>query len=256
MDFQTVCADEKVIPRSKGIVSRDPSNLLIVDDERAIRTVLRTVLGDCGFSIVEASRGDKALALAHAAQFDAVLLDINLPDINGIEVCRMMRESWPRLPIIMLTVRDAEDSKVEALESGADDYVTKPFHIGELIARVRLAIRRNQNYEEHEQEAIVIGDVFLDPARHEVKKKGRAVHLTPKQFELLHYLMARAGRPILHAKLLRSIWGAEYGSQVEYLRTFIRQIRVKIEDDPAHPRYLLTDSHIGYRFTEGRQESF
>ncbi len=242
--------------RSQAAVNRDRDNLLIVDDERAIRVALRTVLGNCGFSIVEAARGEKALALIHAAQFDAVLLDINLPDMNGIQLCRMIRESSPRLPIIMLTVKDGEDSKVDALESGADDYVTKPFHIGELIARVRLAIRRNKIYSDDEsEETITIGDVFLDPSRHEVKKRGNVVHLTPKQFELLHYLMARAGKPILHTKLLRAIWGAEYGTQVEYLRTFIRQIRVKIEDDPAHPKYLLTDSHIGYRFNESIKES-
>jgi len=237
-------------------VNREISNVLIVDDERSIRVALRTVLSNCGFTTVEAARGGKALSLVHAAQFDAVLLDIDLPDINGIEVCRLIRESSPRLPIIMLSVYDDEDYKVKALESGADDYVTKPFHIGELIARLRLAIRRNKIYSEEAEEAITIGEVVLDPARHMVKKSGRAVHLTPKQFELLHYLMARAGKPVLHAKLLRSIWGAEYGSQVEYLRTFIRQIRLKIEDDPAHPKYLLTDAHIGYRFSEGAQEDF
>jgi len=238
-------------------VNQDSNHLLIVDDERAIRVALRTVLGNSGFSIVEATRGEKALEFVQAARFDAVLLDINLPDFDGIEVCRLMRQSSPRLPIIMLTVRDNEDSKVEALEAGADDYVTKPFHIGELIARLRLAIRRARlfNADEEGEEAIAIGDVLLDPTRHEVKKKGQVVHLTPKQFEVLHYLMARAGRPILHAKLLRSIWGAEYGSQVEYLRTFIRQIRMKIEDDPAHPKYLLTDAHVGYRFSEDLSEN-
>jgi two-component system, OmpR family, KDP operon response regulator KdpE len=230
--------------------------LLVVDDERAIRVALRTVLGNSGFSIVEAARGEKALEFVQSARFDAVLLDIKLPDFDGIEVCRLIHQSAPRLPIIMLTVKDNEDSKVEALEAGADDYVTKPFHIGELIARLRLAIRRARLYnEESSEEAITIGDVFLDPARHEVKKKGQIVHLTPKQFELLHYLMSRAGRPIVHSKLLRSIWGAEYGSQVEYLRTFIRQIRIKIEDDPAHPRYLLTDAHVGYRFSDNFNES-
>jgi two-component system, OmpR family, KDP operon response regulator KdpE len=237
-------------------VNRDLNNLLIVDDERGIRIALRTVLGNCGFSIVEAARGEKALALAHAAQFDAVLLDIELPDMSGIEVCRRLRACSPRLPIIMLTVFDGEETKVEALESGADDYVTKPFHIGELIARLRQAIRRSKLHAgENGRESIAIGDLFLDPSRHEVMKKGQAIHFTPKQFELLYYLMAHAGRPVLHSKLLKSIWGAEYGTQVEYLRTFIRQIRMKIEDDPSHPRYLLTDSHVGYRFTEGSERN-
>ena len=156
----------------------------------------------------------------------------------------------------MLTVADDEDSKVEALEAGADDYVTKPFHVGELIARLRLAIRRYNSVDEDEaQQIIVVGELLLDPSRHRVEKEGKAVHLTPKEFELLHYLMAHAGRPIPHTKLLRSVWGTEHGEKVQYLRTFIRQIRVKIEDDPANPRYLLTDSYIGYRFGEGMEES-
>jgi len=240
---------------SWGVVNQNRDNLLIVEDERAIRMVLRTVLGSCGFTIVEAARATKALALMHAARFDALLLDINLPDMDGIELCRIIRESSPRLPIIMLTVKDSEDSKVEALEAGADDYITKPFQIGELIARVRVAIRRSRiDSDELREQTITIGDVYLDPLRYEVRKKGNPVHLTPKQFELLHYLMARAGKPIHHSKLLRAIWGAEYELRVEYLRTFIRQIRIKIEDDPAHPTYLLTDSHVGYRFREDLQE--
>ena len=224
-------------------------NLLIVDDERAIRLSLRTILANFGFEIVEAARGEEALALVRSSRFDAVLLDINMPGMGGIEVCRIMRKTAPRLPIVMLTVQGSEDRKVEALDAGADDYITKPFQLRELTARLRAAVRRNKIAEDGEA-AIVIGEVALDPARHLVEKKGRSVHLTPKQFELLHFLMIHAGRPIPHAKLLRSIWGPEYGNELEYLRTFIRQIRMKIEDDPANPRYLLTDSHIGYRFSE------
>jgi len=235
--------------------NRESGNLLIVDDERSIRLVLRTILVVRGYSIVEASHGEEALALVRFAQFDAILLDINLPDTSGVDVCRRMRECWPRLPIIMLTVEDSEDSKVEALEAGADDYITKPFHVGELMARLRLAIRRNRVPDEDERDsAIMIGDVLLDPGRRLVEKDGRTIHLTPKQFDLLHYLMAHAGRAIPHATLLRSVWGKEYGSEVEYLRVFIRQIRVKIENDPAHPRYLLTDAYVGYRFSETIEE--
>jgi two-component system KDP operon response regulator KdpE len=146
-------------------------------------------------------------------------------------------------------VRGSEGHKVEALDAGADDYITKPFQLRELIARLRAAMRRNRVAEETDA-VILVGDVSLDPARHLVQKKGRAVRLTPKQFELLHFLMANAGRPVPHVKLLRSVWGPEYGNELEYLRTYIRQIRIKIEDDPAKPRYLLTDSHIGYRFSE------
>ena len=191
----------------------------------------------------------KALSLVRSAQFDAVLLDINMPGMGGIDVCRMMRQTAPHLPIVMLTVQDAEDRKVEALDAGADDYITKPFQLRELTARLRAAMRRNK-MEDTEIRSILVGDVLLDPDRHLVEKKGRPVHLTPKQFDVLHYLMLNAGRPIPHARLLRSVWGPEYGNELEYLRTFIRQIRIKIEDDPANPAYLLTDSHIGYRFAE------
>lgn len=230
-------------------MNRESGNLLIVDDERSIRLSLRTILSNFGFDIVEAARGEEALALVRTAQFDAVLLDINMPGMGGIEVCRIMRKALPRLPIVMLTVQGGEDRKVEALDAGADDYITKPFQLRELTARLRAAVRRSKLVEDVGT-TICIGDVLLDPDRHLVEKKGRPVHLTPKQFELLHYLMVHAGRPIPHAKLLRSVWGLEYGNELEYLRTFIRQLRMKIEDEPASPKYLLTDSHIGYRFTE------
>jgi two-component system, OmpR family, KDP operon response regulator KdpE len=230
-------------------VTSESGNVLIVDDERSIRLSLKTILGNFGFDIVEAARGEEAVALVRSEQFDAVLLDINMPGIGGIEVCRIMRKVSPRLPIVMLTVQGSEDRKVEALNAGADDYITKPFQLRELTARLRAAVRRNRLTDD-QNAAILIGDILLDPGRHLVEKKGRGVHLTPKQFELLNYLMAHAGRPIPHAKLLRSVWGPEYGNELEYLRTYIRQIRMKIEDDPADPRYLLTDSHIGYRFSE------
>ncbi len=230
-------------------MNRESGNLLIVDDERSIRLSLRTILGNFGYEVVEAARGEEALALARTAQFDAVLLDINMPGMGGIEVCRTLRRNDPRLPIVMLTVQDSEDRKVQALDAGADDYITKPFQLRELTARLRAAVRRNRT-EENDNRMIVIGDVLLDPDRHLMEKKGKAIHLTPKQFEVLQYLMANAGRPIPHARLLRAVWGPEYGNELEYLRTFIRQIRMKIEDDPANPVYLLTDSHIGYRFAE------
>ena len=226
--------------------------VLIVDDERSIRVSLRTILSNIGFEIVEAARGEEALSLVRTAPFDAVLLDINMPGIGGVEVCRQMREGSARLPIVMLTVQGSEDRKVEALDAGADDYITKPFQLRELIARLKAAVRRNKAFESEETE-ILIGDVKLDPVRHLVQKKGRSVHLTPKQFELLHYLMANAGRPVPHAKLLRTVWGPEYGDELEYLRTFVRQLRTKIEDDPGNPKYLVTEAHIGYRFSESVQ---
>ena len=227
----------------------DQGTVLIVDDERSIRVSLRTILASIGFTIIEAGRGEEALALVRTAQFDAVLLDINMPGMGGVEVCRMMRKSVPLLPIVMLTVQGNEERKVAAFEAGADDYITKPFHLGELTARLRAAVRRGKT-SSAVTTAITVGDVRLDAERHLVQKNGRPVHLTPKQFELLQFLMTNAGRPVPHAKLLRSVWGPEYGGELEYLRTFIRQIRMKIEDDPANPKYLLTESHIGYRFSE------
>lgn len=230
-------------------MSQNQSTVLIVDDESSIRVSLRTILSGLGFVIVEAARGEEALALVRAAQFDVVLLDINMPGMGGIEVCKLMRKTTPHLPIVMLTVQGSEDRKVEALDAGADDYITKPFQLRELIARLRAAVRRNRASEE-DNSLIMIGDVRLDVTRHLVQKKGRTVHLTPKQFELLHFLMANAGKPVPHSKLLRTVWGPEYGNELEYLRTFVRQVRMKIEDDPANPTYLLTESHIGYRFSE------
>ncbi|MGD0913263.1 MAG: response regulator transcription factor, partial [Terracidiphilus sp.] len=224
-------------------MNRDAGTVLIVDDERSIRLSLRTILSNTGFDIVEAARGEEALALVRTAQFDAVLLDINMPGMGGVEVCRLIRKVSPRLPIIMLTVQGSEDHKVEALDAGADDYITKPFQLRELTARLRAAVRRNKAHENTES-PITVGEIMIDPNRHLLEKSGQAIHLTPKQFELLHYLMVHAGKPIPHAKLLRSVWGPEYGNELEYLRTFIRQIRMKIEDDPATPKYLQTDSHV------------
>jgi two-component system KDP operon response regulator KdpE len=225
------------------------TTILIVDDESSIRLSLRTILTGLGFTVVEAARGEEAVALVRTARFDLVLLDINMPGLGGIEVCRLMRKNAPVLPIVMLTVQGSEDRKVEALDAGVDDYITKPFQLRELIARIRAAVRRNRGAVE-EITQILIGDVRLDIARHLVQKSGKIVHLTPKQFDLLHYLMANAGKPVPHAKLLRTVWGPEYGNELEYLRTFVRQVRMKIEDDPANPTYLLTESHIGYRFSE------
>jgi two-component system, OmpR family, KDP operon response regulator KdpE len=225
------------------------SHVLIVDDERSIRSVLRTILASFGFAIVEAADGEEALALLYNTPFDAVLLDISMPGMSGLQVCRVMRPGWPRMPIIMLTVQESEDAKVEALNAGADDYITKPFHVGELMARLRSAIRRSRTAHDAAGTGIIaIGELSLDPARRLVQSKGQALHLTPKQFDLLHYLMAHAGRPIPHTELLRSVWGPEYGNELEYLRTFVRQIRIKIESDPANPEHLLTDSRVGYRF--------
>jgi two-component system KDP operon response regulator KdpE len=227
-----------------------PGSILIVDDDASVRRAVQITLQTLGFSTSEASGGEEALQLARATPYDVVLLDINMPGIDGLETCRQLRRLLPRVAILMLTVRDNEEDKVNALEAGADDYVTKPFHIRELTARIRASIRRVQVLEDNKNATIRIGDIELDPARREVNKAGNVVHLTPKEFDLLHYLMAHADLPITHGRLLQAVWGPEYGQEVEYLRTFVRQLRKKIEDDSSAPKYLLTDMKIGYRFRE------
>jgi two-component system KDP operon response regulator KdpE len=227
--------------------------ILIVDDEMSIRRALRYTLSNLGFKIVEAACGEEALSLVRTVPFDAVLLDINMPGLSGVEACKIMRRLLPRIPILMLSVRDHEENKVEALDAGADDYITKPFQLRELAARIRAAIRWHNASalpETEDASALHVGDIELDPVRRTVKKANRLVHLTPKEFELTRQLMMYAGRPIAHARLLQSVWGPERAGQVEYLRTFMRQLRKKLEDDPAHPRYILTDVQYGYRFGE------
>jgi two-component system KDP operon response regulator KdpE len=235
---------------SKVRVASWTGSILIVDDDASVRRALHISLQTLGFGISEASSGEEALVLARTAPYDVVLLDVNLPGLDGVETCRQLRRLLPRITILMLTVRDSVDDKVQALEAGADDYVTKPFHIRELTARVRAAIRRAQALEDKPNAIISIGDIQLDPARREVHKAGSFIRLTPKEFDLLHYLMADAGLPITHGRLLNAVWGPEYGDEVEYLRTFVRQLRKKIEDDPGNPKYLLTDVQIGYRFRD------
>ena len=223
--------------------------VLIVDDESAVRIVLSTTLRAMGFEVSEASRGEEALALIGQSSFDAILLDINMPGIGGIAVCRAIRRIAPTLPILMLTVRDAEDDKVEALEAGADDYITKPFAMRELVARIN-AVMRRASEPAAVSSTISVGDVSLCSASRTFTKNGVPIHLTPKEFNILEYLMRSQGKPVTHRKILTSVWGHDYRNNVEYLRTYMRQLRKVIEDDPAHPRYLLTVPYIGYRFRD------
>jgi two-component system KDP operon response regulator KdpE len=226
--------------------------ILVVDDESAIRRALRPPLVELGFQVVDVSRGEEALQMLRPGGFDVVLLDVNMPGIGGIETLRRIRAFAPRLPILMLTVRDAEEEKVEALELGADDYVTKPFSTRELIARIRTAVRRVQAPARAEDAPIEIGDLRLDPVKRKVAKRGQPVHLTRKEFDILYCLMSRAGRVVTYARLLTEVWGADCREEVEYLRTFVRQLRKKIEDDPSKPLYLLTDVFVGYRFADAQ----
>jgi len=225
-------------------------NVLVVEDDIRIRQSLFETLSALGFVIGEAGTGEEAMQRLRMISYDAVLLDINMPGMGGIEACRRICRDYPHLPIIMLTVRDEEDDKVEALDAGADDYVTKPFQIRELTARLRSAIRRSKTLPIPPDAPTVIGSILLDPTRYRVEREGQEIHLAPKEFELLRYLMQHAGRAVPHHRLLTAIWGPEYGNEREYLRVLISQLRKKIEDDPAHPTYILTESYIGYRFRE------
>ena len=224
--------------------------VLLVDDDASIRRALRTTLSALGFEIEEASSGEQAISFVRTERYDAVLLDINMPGRGGIEACRNLRRLAPGLPILMLTVRDSADDKIDALDAGADDYITKPFHVGELTARVRSAVRRSRQAQGESETVIAIGEIELDRERRLVRKSSAIVHLTPKEFDLLYCLMSHAGKPLTHARLLTSVWGTEYGNEVEYLRTFMRQLRQKLEDDPSSPEYILTDPYIGYRFKQ------
>jgi two-component system KDP operon response regulator KdpE len=236
------------MPNSNG-------NILVTDDDPDLRRVLRRTLDALGFEVAESSNGEQAVREVDARQFDAVLMDVNMPGVGGVQACREIRRKDPHLQILMLTVRDSESDKVEALNAGADDYITKPFSIPELTARLKAAVRRASSTRSDTGSAIAVGDIELDAARRIVRKAGSVLRLTPKEFDLLHYLMSHRGIPLPHTKLLQAVWGAEYGQELEYLRTFVHQLRRKLEDDPSAPEYLLTEPHFGYRFCETHSQT-
>ncbi len=221
--------------------------ILVVDDEPQIRRVLRATLTSKGYEVVDARTGEEALEALRDSRFNLVLLDINMPGIGGLETCREIRAS-SEIAIIMLTVRDAEADKVAALDAGADDYVTKPFTTPELLARIRAALRRQPSAGEGAPESIVIEEVEIKLATRRVVVQGRESRLTPKEFDLLQYLLSNPNAAIPHTRLLQAVWGPDYGDEVEYLRVFVNQLRKKIEPDPAHPKFLLTEPWVGYRF--------
>jgi two-component system KDP operon response regulator KdpE len=227
-----------------------PLHVLVVDDEPALRKVFRTSLAASGFVIEEACSGEEAVDILPQHPFDLVLLDINMPGIGGVEACREIRALAPKIGILMVTVRDAENDMVRALEAGADDYVTKPVRFRELVARMRAVVRRLDTASATEPTVIRVADLEMDLEGHCVRKAGELVHLTPTEFELLALLMRNPGVPVTHAKLLRAVWGPEYGTELDYLRSYVRTLRKKIEDDPARPKYLLTEPWVGYRFCD------
>lgn len=226
------------------------ATVLLVEDDSSIRRGLKATLSALNFEIGEASTGEEALMRLRMANYDVVLMDLNMPGMGGIEACRRVRREYPRMSILVVTVRDSEEDKVEALDAGADDYITKPFQIRELTARIRAVLRRSRTPPAAIEEALHVGIFELHPARRLLKKRGQEIRLTPTEFDLISYLMRHAGHPILHAKLLSAVWGPEYGDEREYLRTFIMQLRKKIEDDSANPSYLRTVNYLGYVFSD------
>ncbi|MBZ5600279.1 MAG: response regulator transcription factor [Acidobacteriia bacterium] len=223
-------------------------SVLVVDDEFSLRRMLRTSLSNSGFAVEEAHTAEEALEVMKGRIFDLALLEINMPGMNGLELCREMRALGQPIGIVMVTARDAERDMVQALEAGADDCVTKPFRLGELTARCHAVLRRVHAGHATDEASIRAGDLELDPGRRLLRKAGKVVHLTPTEFNLLAFLMKNQGIPLTHAKLLRTIWGPEYGEELEYLRSYVRLLRKKIENDPAQPKYLVTEPWLGYRF--------
>jgi len=227
------------------------ARILVVDDEPQLRRAVRRALEGHGYEVREADDGGSALSSFQVFRPDVVLLDLMLPDGSGIEVCRELRKSH-QTPIIVLSVIGDESTKVEALDQGADDYLTKPFGSEELLARIRVALRRAVAAKG--QDAVVrSGDLAIDLARRGVTIAGEEVHLTPTEYSLLKYLATNAGRVLTHPMILRSVWGAEYAADTHVLRTYINQLRAKLHDDPSAPRYIHTDPGVGYRFLEPDQ---
>lgn len=238
--------------------TRTPANkqegtLLIVSGDPSARRALHTRLYGVGFDIAESGTGEEAIALCHIVRYEAVLLDLTVPGTHEIALCRELRRLWPRIALFVLSLDGGDGYGTEALEAGADHYLTKPFHTRELTARIRSALRCLRGSYDQTEEFISIADVEIHPARRLVLKAGEPIHLTPKEFDLLHYLMSHAGLPVTRARLLSAVWGPECVNQLEYLRTLVRQLRKKLKDDGEHPKYLLTDSHVGYHFLDPSQ---
>ena len=222
-------------------------SILIVDDEVQIRRFLRASLPGADYNLLEAEKGEEAIHLVATNNPDVVLLDLGLPDMDGTEVVRRIRE-WSRVPVIILSARDEEHDKVGALDAGADDYLTKPFSLGELQARIRVALRNREAGGSPEQASFSAAELEVDFAARVVRLSGEEVHLTPLEYRLLQVLCRNAGRVLTHRQILVDVWGAAYASEHQYLRVFMGQLRHKLERDPARPRFLTTEPGVGYRF--------
>lgn len=223
------------------------ARILVVDDEREMRRMLNIALSAHGYAIAEASSGKEGLNQALIFHPDLVILDLGLPDLDGMEVIGQLRE-WSQLPIIILSVRERESDKINALDAGADDYLTKPFSMGELLARIRVAIRRAAKTED--EPVLTFAELTIDLACRKVLVKQEELKLTPTEYEILKYLALHAGRVVTHRQLLRAVWGPNQG-ETHYLRVYVGQLRRKIEGNPAQPRYITTEPGVGYRFMSG-----
>lgn len=223
------------------------NSVLVADDELSLRKVLRLSLAASGFAVEEARNGEEALGTVRGHPFDLVLLDINMPGTSGIDACRKIRGMSPHSGIVMVSVRDLEDDKVRALEAGADDYVTKPFKLRELTARLCAVLRRTRR-EKHEPEVMQAGNLKIEFLKRLLWRGEEEVYLSPTEFDLMAFMMKHPNVVLTHVKLLRTIWGPEYGGELEYLRTYVRMQHKKIEDAPAKPKYILTEPWVGYRF--------
>jgi two-component system KDP operon response regulator KdpE len=221
------------------------ATILVVDDEPQIRRVLRATLSSNGYEVAEAKNGQEAIDFVIRERPDLILLDINMPDMSGLEACSKIRPSFEG-PIIMLTVRSSEKDKIGALDSGADDYVVKPFAIGELLARIRAALRRSLSEEPLPK--IETPELTVDLDKRMIEVLGERIHLSPKEFDVLRLLILQEGRPLTHKRILQTVWGPDHAEETEILRVVINQLRKKVEKDPAHPQYILTEPWLGYRF--------
>jgi two-component system KDP operon response regulator KdpE len=221
------------------------TTLLLVDDEPQIRRVLQTTLCEAGYGVILAKNGQEGIDTVVREHPDLVLLDINLPDMSGFDACRLIRLSFAG-PILMLSVRNSVRDKIDALDAGADDYIVKPFAMAELLARVRAALRRSS--AEQPLPKIETSELTVDFEMRMVTVRGNSVHLTPKEFDVLRLLVTQEGRPVTHRKILQTVWGPEYAEETEPVRVVIRQLRKKIEKNPAHPRFILTEPWVGYMF--------
>ena len=222
--------------------------ILVIDDDPQIRRLMKTTLTARGYEVGDARTGEVGLEKLRQEAYDLVLLDMNMPGTGGLETCRLIR-AGSDIAIIMLTVSNTEKDKVEALDAGADDYVTKPFSTPELLARIRATLRRlPQPPDPAELQILTSQGVEIDLASRQVKVRGRASHLTAKEFDLLSYFLARPNKTLAHRELLQAVWGPDYGDELEYLRVFVNRLRKKLEPDPSNPLFLLTDAWAGYRF--------